>query len=710
MRRFFNLVAALIVLSLFVPVGTAGTLLAAFIFLPLPATLPEPSPGIASQISHIYDLDGNEIGIFRRFEQSKPILPTDIPEHLKGAVIASEDRNFYSHGGVDVEGTMRALWTDIRGGAISQGGSTITQQYVRNAFESVGKERSIDRKVREAILASQLDRQVDKQEILFRYLSTVYFGEGAFGVGAASETYFRKPVNDITVSEAALLAGLIPAPSRYSPRVNPDLAENKRVIVLNAMREEGLIDETLYQIALPEKVHLASAGPAPGPATVIHPPLQQTTAFPYFVDYVRRYLEERYGRERVFSGGLQIFTSIDPHMQAAAEAAVSDTLSGTEPPLEMSLVAVEPPTGLVKALVGGRDFAVEQTNLALGRSGAGSGRQPGSSFKPFVLAEAFETGITPAKRYSGQNGICVGGGDPPYCPKNYGGGSYGNIDLATAARKSVNTVFVQLIRDVGVEETMNLAREMGITSANYDPAVHGYSIALGALDVNPLDMASAFSVFANRGLRQEPSPIIRVLDNEGNVLEDNAVREPKRVLKEAVADNVNAVLRGVLESGGTAGGRGIGRPSAGKTGTTDDSADAWFVGYTPVLSTAVWMGYSDTRRPMRGIKGVGAVTGGSWPARTWQAFMSAALAGVPPTEFNEPAPLRPIADQAKLRARLGFDLGPRRYPSEANPGGPYGASLPPPSASPPPPPSTTTTSSTSTTSTTTTTTPGRPFP
>ncbi|HEX9682268.1 MAG TPA: transglycosylase domain-containing protein [Acidimicrobiales bacterium] len=695
-------VIAVVIVGLLVPVGGAGTILAAFIFLPLPATLPDPDPGLESQISHIFDADGQEIGIFRVFEQIVPINPDDIPQVLKHAVVSAEDRSFYDHGGVDVRGTLRALVTDLRGGEAEQGGSTITQQYVRNAYAEVGKEKSLARKVREAILASQLDRQVDKEEILFRYLDSVYFGEGAYGVGAAAETYFRKHVSELTLSEAATLAGLIPAPSRYEPRSNPDAAELKRTIVLDAMLEEGYIDAATHAAARQQKVHLAASGAPEGEATVVYPPTRQDTKYPYFVDYVRRYLEEKYGRDKVFRGGLSVYTTLDPTMQEAAESSVAATLDGTEPPLEMALVSIEPPTGFVRALVGGRDFNAEQTNLALGVAGAGSGRQPGSSFKPLVLATAFEkAGLTPDKRYSGRSGICIGPTDvpEPYCPKNYGGASYGTLDLRTATAKSVNTVFAQLIWDVGVEKTMDLAKEMGITTARYDPAVHGASIALGSLDVNVVDMASAYSTFASRGVRQDPTPVLRVLDSDGRVLEDNAKREGSRILREEVADNVTDVLRGVLGPGGTAGRWGIGRPAAGKTGTTDDSADAWFVGFTPVLSTAVWMGYSDTRRSMRGIKGISAVTGGSLPAQTWNAYMKQALANIPATEFNEPAPLRPVADQVSLELRRGFDLGNRRYAADAPIGGPFAPTYEPPPASPPPPPTTTTTVPPTTTTT-----------
>jgi penicillin-binding protein 1A len=659
MRLLGRSVFLFMITAVVVPLAGASTVLAALLFLPLPASLPQARPGVEALISRIYDINGNEIGVFRQFDTTKPVAPGDIPEILKQAVIAGEDRRFYSHSGVDVRGTARALWADIQSQEVVQGGSTITQQYVKSAY--VGDERTLSRKIREAILASQLDRQVDKGEILFRYLERIYLGEGAYGVGAAAETYFHKAVSDLSLSEAALLTGLIPAPSRYEPRGNPALAEERRVVVLGAMLEEQMISPAEHADALAQPVWLATPGAAPPAAgvTVVHPREQAETAFPYFVDYLQRYLAERYGEDAVYQQGLRIYTTLDPRIQAEAERSVAETLEGTEAPLEMSLVAVEPLTGFVKGMVGGRDFTSSRVNLALGAAGGGSGRQPGSSFKPFVLAQALEEGISPTRTYSGRSPVVVGG--TPF--ENYGGSSYGQVDLRTAARKSVNTAFVQLINDVGVSETMDLARRMGISTSVYEEGVHGLSIALGSLDVSPIDMASAFGVFAARGERAEATPVVRVLDAEGNVVEDNAKPERQRVLEEITADNVNEILQGVLEAGGTAGDNGIDRPAAGKTGTAQKNRDAWFVGYTPTLSTSVWMGYSDAPREMRNIGGVrGGVTGGSLPASTWESFMGAALADVPVTVFTEPAPITDLADILRRRSRGGFDLRRRMEP------------------------------------------------
>ncbi len=715
-RGVTRAVALFLVCSVITPITVIVTILATFFFAPLPAKLPDPRPTVASRISRVYAIDsaGNrqEIGAFREFEQNTPVRPADVPQILKDAVISAEDKGFYSHGGIDPRGSMRALWADLRKKNLAQGGSTITQQYVKNAY--VGEERSFVRKIREAILASQLDRQVDKDEILFQYLSNIYLGEGIYGVGAASESYFRKPVSRLTVTESAMIAGLIPAPSRYEPRGNPALAESKRLIVLAKLYKAGFITRAQLDEATPQRVWLASQGPPPGPVTLVYPSQQQENRFPFFVDYVRRYLELKYGPARVFRGGLEITVTMDPDLQARAEATVADALSGTSAPLEMSLVAVEPPTGYVKALVGGRDFASSQVNLALGGcprqptdpkikveveascwatpavGGGGLGRQPGSSFKPFVLAAALSRGFEPTKVYKAPSTFQI-----PDCKvtaqnkctiSNNEGGGGGSATIASATAKSINTVYAQIVRDVGCKETAEMARNLGVTAAWYSPTFHTCSgtYALGVIDVSPLEMASSFGVFAARGERAAPTPVLevaeRTVDGQRRVIEDNSAPERKRVLDQIVADAVNDILAGVI-TGGTARAADIGRPAAGKTGTSQNFSNAWFVGYTPTLSTSVWMGYSNNQKtPLRGIKGVDKVFGGTIPARTWKKFMSQAVADVPSTKFSEDPPIKDLAEALRRDARGGFDPGTRRPTGPPDPGGVYLVEAPPPQA------------------------------
>jgi penicillin-binding protein 1A len=668
--------ALAVVIVLLTPVTSAGVMLGAFLFLPLPADLPERVPPSPSQISRVYDAAGNEIGTYKQFETSIPVQKADIPKHLEQAVIAAEDRGFYSHGGVDVRGTLRAMVADLRNRQTAQGGSTITQQLVKNTV--TGNDRSITRKIREAVLASQLDRQVDKDDILFEYLSVIYLGEGAYGVGAAAETYFRKPVSELTLSESATLAGLIPAPSRYSPRVDLAAAEGKRQRVLRAMLDQRMITDDEFGAAIFQPLALATQT-APGPnVTLVHPPEVQQTKQPYFTDYVARWLEHHLpgGLDQIYRGVLRIETTLDPALQESAQRHVADFLEGTEPDLRTSLVSIEPPTGFVRAFVSGRDFSNDSVNYALGAAGGGSGRQPGSAFKPFVLARAFQTGVTPNDTYSGRPHDVTEACGPkpdgsPQILKNYEGSGYGTLPLRNATWASVNTVFTRLILDVGVKETMDLARSMGLTTVSqYKPGYHCASVALGAESVSPLDMASAYGVFAARGERAEPTPVLRVIDRDGKVLIDNSKPKTRRVLDEGVADNVTDVLRGVLISG-TAHGRGIDRPAAGKTGTTQDNKDAWFIGFTPTLSTSVWMGYENkttaTAKTFKQhpVHGRSSVTGGSFPAQLWQEFMRDALRNVPVTDFSEPAPIEAVPDAAKIRARRGFAPGARMYPRAA---------------------------------------------
>ena len=663
----------------------------------------------------MYDSNGDLLTVFRRVETNIPIKKSDIPKVLRQAVVASEDRRFYTHNGVDAVGLVRAVRRDLQKGEAEQGASTITQQLVKAVYypddatgaisdqTATAAKRNFNkvwRKLRIAVIANRLDRQMTKEDLLFEYLSNIFLGNGAYGVGAASQVYFRKPVNQLTLSEAATLVGIIPAPSKYEPRGNKSNAEFKRKVTLKQMLDLEFITKAQYDEALAEELWVDTDGAPPlgQPVTLVFGPQEVKTKYPYFVDYVRRYLVSRYGEALVYGGGLQIRTTLDPILQDEAEKTAAKALGKTNAQLEMSIVSVEPLTGFVKSLVGGRDFyaAGGQVNLALGDcptpeklkkllngrtpklpptctgvnyvDGGGSGRSPGSSIKPIVLAAAFDQGIPPTQIISGAQYV------DPRCKKavkgcvinNYEGASYGNVDLRQATVRSVNTSYARLGYDlVGIENVAKMAQNLGITSAWYDPSRHGPSYSLGGIDVSPLEMAAAYSVFAGRGKRAAATPILTVVDGSGKELENNITRLPKQVLKESVADNVTSVLQDAVSSG-TGKRAALGdRPVAGKTGTSQGYGNAWFVGYTPTLSTAVWMGYKDRPRPLRNILGVGSVAGGTIPAATWGAYMKLAMNGIAPTKFDEPAPIkRPVVistkELIKQKQREGIDLGVRK--------------------------------------------------
>ncbi|HEV3362598.1 MAG TPA: transglycosylase domain-containing protein, partial [Acidimicrobiia bacterium] len=573
-RTFFKWLAISLAAILIVPPATAGVALATYLFMPLPASLPNEKPQADSRVSTVYAVDGTAIGEFREAESRVVIPPDQIPHNMKIAVIASEDQNFYQHSGVDWQGIARAFWADVRNRSLKQGGSTITQQLAKNLYTD--GERTITRKAKEALIAAQVERVMTKDEIIAKYLNTVYMGDSVFGVEAAAQSYFKKEAKQLTLSEAALLAGVLPAPSLYSPRSNPENAERRRKEVLNQIEELGLAPPEEVAKARADKYRTQSVEERPGPK--IHPPPGVVGRYPYFLDYLRIYLLEvkKYSPDLVFRGGLKIETSLDPHLQEHAEKLLKKTFPAPKDP-EAALVGIEPQTGYVRTLVGGTNWEESKVNLALGRLGGGSGRQAGSAFKPFVLARAFEAGVSPSKTYSAPSCITPRGFTKPVC--NYEGGSFGSANLSRAMAASINTVFVQLIVDVGIKQTAEVAKRLGITSIDLDKPVYG-GIAIGTQEVSPLDMSSSFGVFAARGLRAEPTPVLKITQRDGSLLEDNTIEDrTTRVLEEPVADNMNKILTGVVE-GGTGTAAKIGRPAAGKTGTSEEYQNAWFVGYT----------------------------------------------------------------------------------------------------------------------------------
>lgn len=745
-KRIFSSAFLATVTLVGAPAAFAATVLAGLIFLPLPATIPIPKQNPTIMPTILYDRYGNEIATLRRFDTNIPVTEAEIPRDLKEAVIADEDRSYYHHGGVDLRGMLRALWADIRNRAPVQGGSTITQQYVKLAYTN--QHRTLIRKIKEAILASQLARQASKDQILYRYLTIVYFGDGNYGVGAAAENYFHVPVSQLDVSQAATLAGLIPAPSARAPRENLAGAEAARELVLRKMYQQGYLTTEQYRAALAEKLALASSGHVPPGATVVYPFEAGITKYPDFVDYVTRWLLQHFPAQEVYSGGLRVQTTLDPAVQDAAYAAVRQTLAGTKDPLEMALAAVEPATGFVPAIVAGRDFGGQgpfsQDNLAIGGcdppppkgaqvavaascwsgdalAGGTPGRQPGSAWKPFVLATAFEQGIPPTTRYLAPGvyqipGCKVEPGQPASsCQvRNAEPGSFiGTETLDQATVYSTNTVYAQVAPQVGCPNVAETAKKLGVQSAYYStpPFYYCSTYALGEVDVSPLSMASAYGVFANHGQEAQPTPVLEIVNAQGKVLLNNISPLPRTrsVLPANVADNVTNVLQGVI-AGGTGTAAQIGRPAAGKTGTTNNYTNAWFVGYTPTLSAAVWMGNAASQATGLGVvKGVYPVYGGTWPAITWRRFMLRALANVPVTPFTQPAPIRapraaPALSQRTSPTTAGIRPGPPGSVLPTPIGGPYQVPAPTPYA-PPPPTSTTLPVEQPTTTTTAPTTP-----
>jgi membrane peptidoglycan carboxypeptidase len=567
---------------------------------------------------------------------------------MKDAVVAAEDRKFWTHKGVDPEGLVRAAVTNYREGEVKQGGSTITQQYVKNTY--LTGERSVSRKLNEAVLATRLERDLAdqlgsrkaaKEEILFRYLNTTYFGSGAYGAEAAAQSYFRKDLKDVNISEAATLAAIIPAPSKYGPRDDLFLAEARRVQVLDEMHTQGMISDAQYDDAKAKFLWPSGFGDPGGPTTAFYPPPENGAAqYPYFVDYVRSYLTkkygDKYGEDFVFTSGLKIETTVDPRMQQAADEVVTKTVGKSEPTVAMSLVSVDPSTGFVKAMVGGRDFAQNQVNLALGGT---YGLQPGSSMKPYTMATALEQGITPDTVFPATTAWPV----PGNCIKSKGNSCViqgeAASTMAPAIAESSNTYFAQLAYAVGPNNIAKMANRLGVSRIDPTKKDYNVTLTLGTSGVSPLDQAVGYATFENHGVRNDPTPVVKVTLPDGTVLEDNTQRTGTQVLNPAIADTVTDLLRGPVVSGtASASLAGFGRPAAGKTGTTEFNDNAWFVGFTPQLSTAVWLGHLDGDRPLTGF-GSGRVFGGTVPAQTWKAFMRTALDGQPVLDFPKPGPL-----------------------------------------------------------------------
>jgi penicillin-binding protein 2D len=568
-----------------------------------------------AQTTRVYSADG--VLLARLYLENRTVVPmSSISTDLAEAVVAVEDERFYSHDGVDLYAIARAAVKDIAAGSVEEGASTITQQYIRNTI--LLDERtdiSFARKVREAFLARELEKRKDKDEILELYLNAIYFGEGAYGAQAASQTFFSKNANELTLPEAALLAGLPQQPSRLSPYANPEGATRRRNQVLARMLANGYITADEYEVARQAPLELQRA---PEPEDGIY-------AAPYFVAHVKKILQQEYDPTVVFEGGLEVHTTLDMRMQTQAEGSVSEALGRPEDP-DVALVSIDPRDGYIKALVGGRDYSTNKFNLATqGR------RQPGSSFKTFVLVAALEAGMPPS-RYVDSSSPAMIPATPVWEVSNSEGRGRGMITMDSATRASVNTVFARLIWELnddestGAEKVSAVARRMGITSE-----IPPYpAIALGSQNVTPLEMASAYGTLATNGVHFEPVAITKVIDRHGETIFEVAP-EGSQVLEPEIAGEATTVLRGVI-TGGTARVANIGRPVAGKTGTSQNYRDAWFVGYTPDLVTSVWVGFYQEEKPMLNVRGRRGF-GGTVAAPIWAAFMRAALEGRPALDF-----------------------------------------------------------------------------
>jgi penicillin-binding protein 1A len=579
--------------------------------------LPEDPPQQASTI--VYDTAGNELALLQRDGFRIDVALDDVAPVAIDALLAAEDQRFYEHGGLDPSGLLRAVANNVRGGD-TQGASTITQQLVKNSYLS--SERTITRKVREAVLAFKLERREDKDEILERYLNTVYFGRGALGIEAAARMYFGTGADQLEAHQAALLVSMLRAPGSADPTTDPPAAERRRALVIDAMVHAGSLH--------PEEAKAAHAQPL-GATDTLQPPTLLAGTAPHFVEWVREDLVEELGEDEVYGGGLRVHTTLDPADQAAAEMVVASHLTHPDEP-QAALVAMDR-SGAVRAHVGGRDFDALQVDLARGRDGGGTGRQAGSTFKPFVLAAALERGIPLGTRYPAPAEMSFDLPVEPWEVSNYGSQGFGDQSLLDATARSVNTVYAQLVLEVGADAVADLARRAGIR----DELAPLPSLALGTGEVSVLDMASAYLTLARDGEWVAPRIIERIETADGRVLFEAEGAATRRAMEVGPARAVTHALEGVLTDGTGTEAR-LDRPAAGKTGTTQSNGDAWFAGYTPEYAAVVWMGYPEgPQRQMDSVQGA-SVTGGGLPARIWQAFMAAALTDVAPTGFEPPPP------------------------------------------------------------------------
>lgn len=607
----------MLLFALLVGVMAAAAVAYAVANIPLPNEL-ETTP------TTVLDKNGNEIGQLHAEATREDVELDKVPEHTTQAVLAAEDAGFREHPGVSIPGIVRAAISNLRSGEVRQGGSTISQQYVKTVTGA--DEQTSLRKIREALLAMKLEREVSKDQILEYYLNTIYFGRGAYGIQAASRAYFNKDVSDLTRSESALLAGFIPAPSLSDPVDHPERA---------AQRYEYVIS----QLEAQEWVTPSQAAKMRARQPEVTPKAKKVAkTAPFFMAMVEEELARRLGGDLAYSG-LTVRTTLDPRMQRIAEKTYDGHYDELRDQLraEMgkkakiptgAMVSLDPKTGAIRALVGGRDFAKDEYNLAIGGP-QGLGRQPGSTFKPFALAAWIAGGNSPESLFEApatmQFDAAEIGASEGWTVSNYGNAGYGTVTLREATWNSINTVYAQTALEVGAPEIVRIAHDAGVKS----PLDANPSIVLGAEEVTPLELASAYNMLAAGGVSRAPRTIESV-SRDGDMIYEPR-EKTRRALEKDVAWTTVDVLRGVIERGtGTA--AQIDRPAAGKTGTTQNAADAWFAGFTPNLTTVTWMGYRDSNEAMPG-----SPTGGGFPAELWADYMREALEKLPEKDFPEPS-------------------------------------------------------------------------
>ena len=577
----------------------------------LPAVGNNMRPAVSSQV---FDSHGRLITTLHSDQNRLPIDINKVPQNLQNAFIAAEDNRFYEHIGIDPIGIFRAIFANLTNRGIAQGGSTITQQLAKNAFLS--QEQTLKRKIQEAMLALEIEHKYSKKEILEMYMNQIYFGQGAYGIQTAAKTYFNKDVNELTLTQCAMLADLPKSPNYYSPFNNLNEAKKRKNVVLDQMVKYGYVSAAEAEDAKNQDLGLSKSHQS-----------KEADEYASFIDYVSQQVAKKYGDDALYKEGLKIYTTMDVDKQHAAVRAMrnlpnnyTDENGLTQP--QAAIVSIDPKTGHILAMVGGRgQDSFNRASMAV--------RQPGSAFKPFVYLTALQHDMTPDTTMNDQP-VTYGS----WSPKNAGGSYSGTMTLSDALAHSVNTIAVQLADQVGTKNIIANAKKMGITTL--DAKDDNLAMALGGLTkgVTPLEMASANGTFANKGVHVKPTAIVKILDRNGNVLEDASTLEKEetktRVMSEREAYEMTTMLEGVIDHGtGTA--AAIGRPAAGKTGTTDDNKDAWFVGYTPDIVTAVWIG-DDT-----GSHSLGEIYGGTIPAEIWKDYMSSATSDESGGDFSAPS-------------------------------------------------------------------------